>query len=1227
MAVLAVAAGGAVAGGVIGGLVPGVGVLLGVQLGFLGGAILGNILFPNEIDVGGPSRDDVRLSSSAIGRFIPIPYGTTRIGGQYLWVDEPVFTTTSEDVGKGGGAEVKSTKMSLSWISGICEGAILAVTRIWLDDDVVFDISPNNPEGPALSPQLIESLLSGTTTLPNTSFDDGVQTVAVQSFGPIRIYLGNEDQPLEPMLQNDVRIAAAFVGQTDPWGDPVDTGENSVFVPPLHGLAYAAFDQIPGDAVNNHFPQVEFEVLKVKTDAFNATEYEPVPSRSRGSLLKDRVTFVSASTTLEPIYRWNTVDKNPTSPESWNFTGAGVPFNEFVHLPLNVGTWDDPDLLVFVGAPNAATYHMATGAQVNPRRNWNPFFNQPKGGWYYPNTANPTHFIGVATTNDIIFSISLSWDADTPFSDIAIARQNVAIPGTGISTAAFQAKPGFIGPDGLLYIPVSETGTSNYAIAAFDPLTLEVRRALEPYLASPSSSDDFWSDLWLTYDAVTDKIIIATEDGAGRLRRVDRATLTLDPVPDIIVGSSFRTGENRVVLHHGPFGGVLWLQTGIGNKYQDYDIWNWTEGPCGEITGTTDYGLTESENEIPSYDPINGGIWVQAFFNTDWLAFMVVCRAAPGCVTAESIAQDISDRCEVPATLRDTSGWASDIICGYLIGRRISGRKALEPISGAINGDFRTQDGKVQFFKLDTPSIKTIPEDDLGVVATFDESSVKRNIAWPYERELPDRVDIQFVDYELDYNSNTIGFDRPREDFKGRAKETVHMPIVFWKGNSNPEVQDIAERLLYAFDANRRQHVLQLTWEHLDLNVGDAFTYVDGDFNHVARIEKWALAENNMILIEAKSEDVSINTGSGQTVSAVSQIFEPSGGPIAGPLGATLFLLDAPLFRDQDDDPDGIVVYVAAATSGAGDEFPGGQLQKSIDGGVTWQTVTTVPSGNSVTYGRATNALGATTRPYARDRVNSLSVTMVKGTLPGSVTNTDLYENGQLNAVLVGDAGRWEVLRFADSVNTTGSPDDEKDSYTLSDLRRARRGTDHAVGGHAVGDFVLLLEASKFRRIVLDIGDLNVARLYRLVTIGQPASLATPVSFTLAGESAKPYTLTQVKGTRNISTGAWSLTAVRRTRKGGKWVDFTGPPLSEESEQYEVDVLTGPGGTVALTKTGLTSPSVTLTEAELVSAGLGIGGSPGESPFALTVRWYQISAKVGRGNSVEVTLTSPSPGN
>lgn len=1199
MATLAIAAGGALLGGVTGGLVSGgVGILLGAQIGFLGGSILGGILFPTEIDAGGPSRDDIRLSSAATGRFIPIPYGTVRVGGQYIWVDEPLFRTFSEDA--KGGPEVKTTEVYLTWMVGICEGPVDAITRIWLDGELVFDISDKNASGPAISSALLQGIADGTvTTVGNATFDGSVQSITAQSYGPVRIYLGTDGQPEEPLLQIDERITEALGSDAENW------------VPPMNGLVCAVFEQIPGKAINNHFPQCEFEVMKSATAQGNKAEYEPVFDRSRTAFKQDFTTFVTVSS--QNIVRWSTVAQNPKTPIVIALQSTADISGYAWMPPRNVGPWRQADEYVLMFDNNISndslvrTFSGVTGAEIGgvTRIGLSPF--QPVFTYLYPDTEFPSHALHFGeTTGEIAVHPVPTLDIDPP-ADPVLEVDDPQI-GSIVGSPLYHNHGFFVG--GLFYGLASErTPTENSHLFVLDPFTLEIVNAVSVTRTSPDSDDTFYAVDAMTYDAQHDKIILISSDGFAR--KFDRKTLTVDPEADLEFATS--STNNGLFLQQGPINGKLWLSNTVGNAYVEIDVVSMTLTGRSVANAATEFGLSESDNRAGWFDVINNGLWVQSFLNTDWLAFLALDRQSPNCVTAASIADDISDRVDVPSTLRDTSDWSSDQICGFLVGRRITGRKVLDSIGAVINGDYRTEDGLVDFIKLDTASIRTIPEADLGASESIEDKMPKRDLRWPYERELPQRIDVQYISRAMDYASDTVSFDRPLEGFSGRTRRNVQVPVVF-TDESTTSPLELAERLLYSFDRHRETHLVSLTWEHLDLNVGDAFGYQREDRTYTVRVEKWALAESNRILLECRSEDVSINTPSGETAGDSSLIFTTPG--LGGQSGvAVQFIMEPNLLRDVDGSgPPGTIPFLVAAVPNVADGWPGGQLLQSVDGGQTFSNVlATLGPTQIVEWGIATTKLadGVTT---IVDRDNTVTVQMQNG-IVGPVSSSDIVEDTTLNNLAIGQNGRWEIVRFETAVNQTGSPDSGSDTYVLSNLHRGMRGTEHNTANHVAGDQVIVLEADNFRRVNVPTSEIGVTRQYKLVTFGLDEALVPAVEITLGGDALKPYSPVHVQGTRNPSTGAWTFSWVRRTRVGGEWVDLTDVPLGEESEEYEVDILDGPGGSVVASKTGITVETVTFTESELLSL-----GSP-DSNTTITVVVYQISAVVGRGHPAEATIS------
>jgi hypothetical protein len=233
-----------------------------------------------------------------------------------------------------------------------------------------------------------------------------------------------------------------------------------------------------------------------------------------------------------------------------------------------------------------------------------------------------------------------------------------------------------------------------------------------------------------------------------------------------------------------------------------------------------------------------------------------------------------------------------------------------------------------------------------------------------------------------------------------------------------------------------------------------------------------------------------------------------------------------------------------------------------------------------------------------------LQVAMVSGSL-ASVGNLEMLNGANLAALIRAD-GNAELIQFQDAVLSQGI-------YALTTLLRGRRGTEPFTGGHAVGDLFVLLGGDGVTRRPLGLDRLGDTLHYRAIGRGGELRDARTAQLTLAGNDLKPYAPAQLK-----ATGSWgsnvTLSWQRRTRVAGELIDGTGEvPLAEDTEDYELEILDGPGGAVLRTETGITTTSLTYTSG-MQSADF--GGAQTELSFVV----YQISAQVGRGFAGEATV-------
>ena len=306
------------------------------------------------------------------------------------------------------------------------------------------------------------------------------------------------------------------------------------------------------------------------------------------------------------------------------------------------------------------------------------------------------------------------------------------------------------------------------------------------------------------------------------------------------------------------------------------------------------------------------------------------------------------------------------------------------------------------------------------------------------------------------------------------------------------------------------------------------------------------------------------------------------------PTGPTaLRLMDIPILRGVDNEAG---YYVSA--SGYYDTWPGCAILQSTDGAAFNQIK--VFSLASI-VGVSTNTLGDGLTSVI-DKGNSVNVQIFQGQL-SSITDDQLLSGG--NLALLGK----ELFQFRDAVLEANG------TYTLSHLVRGRKGTEQHTATHIIIEEFTLITEETIQRVIQDIDAIGVPRVYKAVTLGATPESTRPKNFTNIAVGLKPYSPVHLKGRRNGSNDL-TITWIRRNRLGGEWRNSVGVPVSEDTENYEVDILNG--ATVVRT-ISITSQTASYTAAEQISDGF----TPG-NPVDIEV--YQLSATVGRGFKATETL-------
>jgi hypothetical protein len=181
--------------------------------------------------------------------------------------------------------------------------------------------------------------------------------------------------------------------------------------------------------------------------------------------------------------------------------------------------------------------------------------------------------------------------------------------------------------------------------------------------------------------------------------------------------------------------------------------------------------------------------------------------------------------------------------------------------------------------------------------------------------------------------------------------------------------------------------------------------------------------------------------------------------------------------------------------------------------------------------------------------------------------------------------------------------------YRLSGLLRGRLGTESAISMHAAGERFLLLDEAV---IAMSIPTSHAGSSWtlRAVSNGDALSNGEQSTIVISGQSLKPFTPVHVRAIRQPSN-AIALQWVRRARIEGGWRDFIEIPLLEESEVYDVAIMSG---SLVLRSWRVTTPNLSYSAADQVA-------DYGSLPTAINVRISQISALIGPGEALNSSVT------
>ncbi|NCC03455.1 MAG: hypothetical protein EOM37_05330 [Proteobacteria bacterium] len=236
---------------------------IGASIGWMGGVVLGNLLFGGSkgSNTEGSRLSDLSVQSSTYGGTIQLVYGTMRVSGNVIW-STPLKETrhvSRQSGGKGGGGSSTTTTYtySVSFAIGLCAGPVSTVRRVWADTKLIYDATASNTQATEKYP------------------------------GVVRIHTGAEDQ--QPDSTMEMHLGAGNV-------------------PGYRGLCFLTFTDLQLADFANRIPNISAEIVASGDMDCDAVIMPKVSGmfREGGVIDPARGTLIGMS--ADRIYRYDLVN-------------------------------------------------------------------------------------------------------------------------------------------------------------------------------------------------------------------------------------------------------------------------------------------------------------------------------------------------------------------------------------------------------------------------------------------------------------------------------------------------------------------------------------------------------------------------------------------------------------------------------------------------------------------------------------------------------------------------------------------------------------------------------------------------------------------------------------------------------------------------------------------------------------------------------------------------------
>ena len=517
---------------------------------------------------------------------------------------------------------------------------------------------------------------------------------------------------------------------------------------------------------------------------------------------------------------------------------------------------------------------------------------------------------------------------------------------------------------------------------------------------------------------------------------------------------------------------------------------------------------------------------------------------------------------------------------GYMVEQVASPRTSIDVLEGAFFFDSVETGGQIVFRQRGLAgNVASYTRDDMVEAQAGKEVY---ELTRAQETELPAVVKVTYTDCDKSYRQGSADARRMTGGSKHVAR--ADLPII----TNFDQASTIAQTWLHEAWAQRENLTAALPPSQLFVEAGDVITVTTtGGVARNIRVTDVSIGTD--LQIQGLSIEPHIYGGYEPPIAPKSYTTAPP----AFVAPATAFL-DLPLITGLENAYAGRVGAFASP-------WPGGEA--------FWRSASTSGYALNVTA-TAQASLGVTqygfyAGPTGRwDDGNTLYVQMYNGQLT-SVSDLDLL-NGANMAAIQTSAGVWEIIQFGTAALVSPGV------YKLSHLLRGQYGTEAAMLNPTPAGAQFVMLDSSIVETSMTAVDVNLAYNWQVgpssLPLGGAAFVTQQVTFT--GVGLRPYAPCHITGSRDGS-GNLTVSWIRRDRNpaADSW-DSLEIPMSEVSESYQINIVSG--STVKRTLTA-TSPTVAYSAAQQVT-------DFGATQSSVSLKVYQISQAFGRGSPGNATV-------